>query len=290
MIFLTKTIVSFFFWNPKYDDVQTSQRAREALTGTVFPPETGKEVQVFFVPTDVAGRCIDIEEKAWKDSRSRMELRVRPSEGGGGLLYSVHRLASESAGNPPQRTPKAADKHHTQGRERGQERERGPRGGRGRGPRGPPGPYGYGAHYDDSARRHDFERQSADSRREFRRQPPMDAPARRSYPDTKETVSGRDESVRKPRAGDSHAEARLRLVEARIMAQRREREREGAGGGRDDRRGWNGAPSSRSNRGRGTYRQRGPPPHFDRRDGGGSSSGGDPYARPRDDWAGRDRY
>lgn len=82
--------------NMQYREEQSAVVAKAALSGSVYPPETGKLIHAFFVPENIVKFCRSIEEKAWDVDRGRLELRARLGEGGDALSYSLHRIDTSS--------------------------------------------------------------------------------------------------------------------------------------------------------------------------------------------------
>jgi hypothetical protein len=81
----------------QYKEEQSAVVAKAALSGSIFPPETGKEIQAYFIPQMIVKQCIIIEEKVWQEDRGKVELRSRMGDDGESLLYSLHRVENSSA-------------------------------------------------------------------------------------------------------------------------------------------------------------------------------------------------
>ena len=82
---------------PQYQEEASAVQAREALSGIVYPAETGKKIHAHHVPFSIVDQCIAIEERAWQEDRGKMQLRAQPAEEGGSLAYSLHPLETASA-------------------------------------------------------------------------------------------------------------------------------------------------------------------------------------------------
>ncbi|UZJ54937.1 hypothetical protein CBS101457_004257 [Exobasidium rhododendri] len=211
-----------------YQDIQSAIQAKEAMTGSIYPPETGKKLQVFYVPHTIVDNCIAVEDKAWQDGRGKMELRAMIADDATSLFHSLHRVDTASA-NPQlevRRTSQATRENDlNRSRERnGSTYSRGEMrsGGSGRGGRsggnnfGPPHHFDLQSRWDRDA---DFNNRSrgGDARFGDRRRD-----SRREAQDFDRTQS----ESHTHRGVPNRAEERLRQVEARILQDRERGKRE----------------------------------------------------------------
>lgn len=181
------------------------------MSGSVYPPDTGKEVRLEYIPHEIVNRCIAIEELAWQEDRGKMELRARRADQGDALIYSLHRLEATSVVQRVEpRAPLAQTFNH-----------RGPSQSNRIPPAGPAKlEWGAGS--------------SSSSHDRFRREPIQDY-TRRDYRsggtrgDYHTSRDGRgpygNADRRDPNRGSSRADDRVREVEARILAERERGER-----------------------------------------------------------------